>query len=294
MAASTTDYLKLHFIVFLWGFTAILGLLVKIPAIEMVIFRTLIATLGMGTLIILVKQSFHVPARQLTYVIVTGFIVAAHWITFFASARVSNASVSLVGIATGSLWAAFIEPIMTKRSIKGYEVVLGLLVIVGLYVIFSFDFQYPLGLTLGILSGFLSALFFSINSRLGQRVGTYQITFFEMLGACIGACIYLVFHSTIIDPTYQINFQASAIDWLWIAVLALVCTVYAFSVSVNLMKKLSVFFMQLTLNLEPVYGILLAVLVFGNTEKMTLQFYIGTAIILLAVITYPLLKRKFS
>jgi drug/metabolite transporter (DMT)-like permease len=294
MAASTTDYLKLHFIVFLWGFTAILGLLVKIPAIEMVIFRTLVATLGMGTLIILVKQNFNVPARQLTYVIATGFIVAAHWITFFASARVSNASVSLVGIATGSLWAAFIEPVMNKRSIKGYEVVLGLLVIIGLYVIFSFDFEYPLGLTLGILSGFLSALFFTINSRLGQRVGTYQITFFEMFGACIGACIYLVFHSTFVDPAYQINFQASLTDWLWIVVLALVCTVYAFSVSVNLMKKLSVFFMQLTLNLEPVYGILLAVLVFGNTEKMTLQFYLGTVIILLAVITYPLLKRKFS
>lgn len=292
--ATTTDYLKLHFIIFLWGFTAILGLLVKIPAIEMVIYRTFIATLGMGALILFLKQGVKLPAHHLTSVLLTGFVVAAHWITFFVSARVSNASVSLVGIATGSLWASFIEPIMNKRKIKGYEVVLGLVVIVGLYVIFAFDFEYPLGLFLGVLSGFLSALFFSINQRLGQKIGTYQITFFEMLGACVGASIYLFIHASLVDTSYQINFNADEVDWLCILVLALVCTVYAFSVSVNLMKRLSVFFMQLTLNLEPVYGIILAVLIFGKTETMNLQFYIGTIIILLAVIAYPVLKRKFN
>jgi drug/metabolite transporter (DMT)-like permease len=291
---ATTDYLKLHFIVFLWGFTAILGLLVKIPAIEMVIFRTLVATLGMGALILFAGQTFRLPARQRTTVMLTGFVVAAHWITFFVSARVSNASVSLVGIATGSLWAAFIEPVMNKRSIKMYEVMLGVLVIIGLYVIFSFDFQYPLGLALGVLSGFLSALFFSINQRLGKRIGTYQITFFEMLGACVGAIIYLGIHITVVDKAYAVNFRADFTDWISILLLGLVCTVYAFSVSVNLMKKLSVFFMQLTLNLEPVYGIILAVLIFGKTEKMTLQFYLGTLIILLAVLTYPILKRRFN
>jgi len=294
MAATTTDYLKLHFIIFLWGFTAILGLLVKIPAIEMVMYRTLIASLGMAVLMIFAKQSFRIPSGQFVPVILTGFVVAAHWITFFVSARVSNASVSLVGIATGSLWAAFIEPIMNKRSIKGYEVMLGLVVIVGLYVIFAFDFDYPLGLTLGVLSGFLSALFFSFNQRLGQRVGTYQITCFEMMGAFIGASIYLVFHVNIVDPSYVVNFNADLTDWICILILALACTVYAFSVSVNLMKRLSVFFMQLTLNLEPIYGIILAVIIFGKTETMNLQFYVGTAIILLAVILYPILKKRFS
>jgi len=294
MAATTKDYLKLHFLIFLWGFTAILGLLVKIPAIEMVIYRTLIATLGMGVLILFFKKGFKLPARQFTHVILTGFVVAAHWITFFGSARVSNASVSLVGIATGSLWAALIEPIMNKRKIKPYEVFLGLLVIVGLYVIFAFDFDYPLGLFLGVLSGFLSALFFTFNQRLGQQIGTFQITFYEMLGACIGASVYLFFHAAVVDPTYVINFKASLIDWLWILILGLVCTVYAFSVSVNLMKRLSVFFMQLTLNLEPVYGIILAVLIFGKTETMNIQFYTGTLIILLAVIAYPMFKQRFS
>jgi drug/metabolite transporter (DMT)-like permease len=292
--ATTTDYLKLHFIIFLWGFTAILGLLVKISAIEMVILRTIVATAGMGALILFKKQSFKLPARSTLWVFLTGFVVSAHWITFFGSARVSNASVSLVGFATASLWAALIEPIMNKTKIKGYEVALGLVVIGGLYIIFSFDFQYPLGLFLGILSGFFSSLFFTINQRHGKSIGTYQITFYEMMGACVGTSLYLIFHAFIVDPDYRINFNASLTDWLWILILALVCTVYAFSVSVNLMKRLSVFFMQLNINLEPVYGIILAVLIFGKTEAMNLQFYIGTLVILTAVAMYPVLRRKFK
>lgn len=292
--ATTTDYLKLHFIIFLWGFTAILGLFITIPAIELVVLRTLTAALGMGLLMILVKQGFTLPAGYLPKLILTGFVVAAHWITFFASARVSNASVSLVGIATGSLWASILDPLFTKRKIRGYEVLLGLLVIVGLYVIFSFDFDYPLGLTLGVLSGFLSALFFALNQRLGKTVSTYQITFYEMAGALLGSLIYLFIHIAAVDSSYVINFNASVTDWVCILILGLVCSVYAFSVSVDLMKRLSIFFMQLSLNLEPVYGIILAVLIFGKTEKMNLQFYLGTLVILLAVAGYPVLKRRFN
>jgi drug/metabolite transporter (DMT)-like permease len=292
--ATTIDYLKLHFIIFLWGFTAILGLFVTIPAIEMVVYRTLTAAVGMGALMVVMKQSWVLPAGYWPRLIVTGFIVALHWITFFISARVSNASVSLVGIATGSLWASVLDPLLSKRKIRGYEVMLGLLVMMGLYIIFSFDFNYPLGLALGVFSGFLSALFFALNQRLGKRVSAYQITFYEMTGACIGALMYLGIHVSLVDTDYQINFNASLTDWICILILGLVCSVYAFSVSVDLMKRLSVFFMQLSLNLEPVYGIILAVLIFGKTEKMNLQFYIGTLLILISVASYPLLKRTFT
>lgn len=292
--ASTSDYFKLHFIVFLWGFTAILGLFVTIPAIELVIFRTLTAAVGMGLLILFLKQGFRVPAGYLPKLLLTGFVVAAHWITFFLSARVSNASVCLVGLATGSLWASVLDPFFTKRKVRGYEVFLGLVVIVGLYVIFSFDFDYPFGLALAVVSGFLTALFYTLNQRLGRNVGTYQITFYEMTGACIGSVIYLYIHTLIVDRQYQINFNATGADWIRILILGLVCSVYAFSVSVDLMKRLSVFFMQLSLNLEPVYGIILAVLIFGETEKMNWQFYVGTLLIFLSVVSYPILKRRFN
>jgi drug/metabolite transporter (DMT)-like permease len=248
----------------------------------------------MGILMLALKKSFQLPARSFVPLLVTGFIVAAHWITFFLSARVANASVSLVGIATGSLWASIIEPIMNKRKMKGYEVFLGLLVIIGLYIIFAFDFHYPLGLALGVFSGFLSALFFAFNQRLGKRVDTYQITFYEMGSACLASVLFLFFYAYVLEPTHIIELDASLTDWICILILGLVCSVYAFSVSVNLMKKLSVFFMQLSLNLEPVYGIILAVLIFKKTETMNLQFYIGTALILMAVGGYPILKKKFN
>lgn len=292
--AHASDYVKLHFIIFLWGFTAILGLFVTIPAIEMVIYRTMIAAIGMGLVMLILNKNFKLPAGYLPKLILTGFIVAAHWLTFFISARVANASVSLVGIATGSLWASVLDPFFTKRKVRGYEVMLGSFVLVGLYIIFSFNFNYPLGLALGVFSGFLSALFFGLNQRLGNTVSPFQVTFYEMIGACIGAIIYLIIHVSFVDTLYQYRFSATPLDWLCILTLSLVCTVYAFSVSVDLMKRLSVFFMQLSLNLEPVYGILLAVLFFGKTEKMNLQFYLGTAIILLAVAGYPVLKKKFN
>lgn len=292
--ATTGDYLKLHFIIFLWGFTAILGLLVTIPAIEMVVYRTFTAALGMGVLMLFLKKDFSLPRGYLLKLMLTGAVVAAHWITFFVSARVANASVSLVGIATGSLWASVIDPFFTKRKIRGFEVLLGLLVIVGLYTIFSFDFKYPLGLALGVLSGFLSALFFALNQQIGKAVGAYAITFYEMAAALVAGLGYLFIHATFIDTGYQVNFNASVTDWVCILILGLVCSVYAFSVSVELMKRLSVFFMQLSLNLEPVYGIILAVIFFGKTEKMNIQFYIGTLIILLAVACYPVLKRRYS
>lgn len=291
--ATTGDYLKLHFIVFLWGFTAILGLLVSIPSVEMVFYRTLLAALGMGVVILWTKGNFKVSITEGILLILVGFIVCLHWLAFFGSARVSNASVSLVGFATNSLWAAMLEPWLNRNKIKKFELLLGVVVVIGLYVIFSFDFDYKLGLALGIGSGFLAALFSVFNAKLVRRIDAYTITFYEMAGAFLGTALFLpVYQLTISNG--QINLTPTPSDWFFIAVLALVCTVYAFSMGVKLMKKLSVFFIQLTLNLEPVYGIIMALIFFGDKEKMGLNFYLGTLIILGAVLSYPALKRKFD
>jgi drug/metabolite transporter (DMT)-like permease len=194
--ASTRDYFKLHFIVFLWGFSAILGKLVSIPAVEMVFFRSILAALGMAAVIYFSKGIFYVDRKDLIKLILIGFIVSMHWLAFFGSARVSNVSVSLVGFATNSLWAALLEPLFNKTKLKKYEVVLGLVVLAGLYVIFSFDFQYKLGLLLGILAGFTVALFSVFNSRMVKRVQATTITFYEMIGVCIGTAIFLPFYQT--------------------------------------------------------------------------------------------------
>jgi drug/metabolite transporter (DMT)-like permease len=294
MKPTVIDYFKLHFIVFLFGFTAILGKLISLPSVEMVFYRTLLAAVGMAALIFFTKRSFALPStKDFWKLMLTGLIVAMHWLTFFGSGRVSNPSVSLVGFATCSFWAAFIEPIAKKKKIRPMEVGLGIAVLIGLYIIFSFDFNYPLGLALGIASGLTAAIFSVINSKLVTRISSYTITFYEMVSACIGVTLFF--------PVYQKYFSngelqliPSAVDWIYLAVLGWVCSVYAYSQMIELTKKLSVFFIQLALNLEPVYGIGFALLIFGQQEVMGLSFYIGTLIILTAVALYPMLKRNFE
>ncbi len=294
MIATTKDYLKLHFLVFLWGFTAVLGKLVSIPSVEMVFYRTLLAAAGMALLILIVKGTFKVSKTDLLKIVLTGGVVAIHWLTFFGAGRVSNPSTSLVGFATCSFWAALIEPMMKRRKIQALEIGLGIIVLIGLYIIFSFDFQYPLGLLLGIISGLTAALFSVINSKLVNRVHAHTITFYEMAGACLFVFLFFPIYTMTWADGGSLNLAATTNDWIYIALMAWVCSVYAYSVSINLTKKLSVFFIQLALNLEPIYGIVLALLVFGQREVMGINFYIGTAIILSAVVLYPILKKRLD
>jgi drug/metabolite transporter (DMT)-like permease len=292
--ASRNDYLKLHFIVFLWGFSAIIGKLVTIPAVEMVFYRAIMAVVGMGIVIVATKGTFAVTGTQLLRLLLIGCIVAIHWMAFFGAARVSNVSVSLVGFATNSLWAALLEPWFNRTRIKKFELLLGLVVITGLYIIFSFDFQYKLGLALGILAGFTSALFSVFNAKFVRSIPAFTITFYEMIGVFVSIGLFLPVYKYTWATNHTLHLVPSWMDLLYIGLLAGVCSVYAYSVAVELMKKISVFLLQLTLNLEPLYGIVMAVIVFGNQEKMGLNFYMGTLIILGAVAAYPMLKRKYD
>jgi drug/metabolite transporter (DMT)-like permease len=292
--ASRADYLKLHFIVFLWGFSAILGKLVSIPPVEMVLYRSLLAALGLSVVILAVNGSFRVTQMDLTKLILIGFIVALHWVAFFGSARVSNVSVSLVGFATNSLWTALLEPWLNRSRVKKFELLLGLVVIFGLYIIFSFEFQYKLGLFFGIVAGFTSALFSVFNSKMVRRIPAFTITFYEMIGVFLALSIFLPLYKITWARESVLRLLPSAMDWVYIGILAGACSVYAYSAAVELMKRISVFLIQLSLNLEPVYGIIMAVLIFGDQEKMNFNFYIGTFIILTAVILYPFLKAKYD
>jgi drug/metabolite transporter (DMT)-like permease len=289
------DYLLLHFIVLIWGVTSILGLLISLPSLELVFYRTLLAAIGVAVLMGIRKESLRVAPMDLLKIIGVGVLISLHWIFFFWSAKVSTASVCLAGMATTSLWTSFLDPLINKKRIKPFEVALGLLVISGLLVIFQFENGYWLGLFMALAAAFLSALFSILNGRLTFRYSPYQITFYEMAAASLVALLFLPLYSYI-DGT-AIQWTWKGLDWFWILILAGICTVYAFSVSVELMKRLSVFSINLTINLEPVYGILLAVLIFGEKEKMTQQFYLGTGIIFISVLIYPVLnywqkKRK--
>lgn len=284
------DYFLLHFIVLIWGFTSILGLLISLPALELVFYRTLLAAVGVGLVMVWRKKNMLVPPAELIKIAGVGVLISLHWIFFFWSAKVSTASVCLAGMATTSLWTAFVDPIINRTKIKWYEVALGLLVISGLVVIFQFESGYWLGLSFALLSAFLSALFSVFNARLTFRHTPYQITLYEMAAASLFALFFMPIYSEFLNEGTPIQWEWKGQDWLWMLVLSGICTVYAFSASVELMKRVSVFTINLTINLEPVYGILLAVLVFGEKEKMTPQFYLGTLIILISVLIYPVLN----
>ena len=289
MDGTIKDYFMLHLIVLIWGFTAILGLLISLPAIELVFYRTLIASFGVAVIFLLKKKSLLMPFPDMMKVTGIGFVIAMHWILFFWSARVSTASVCLAGMATTSLWTAFVEPLFNRTKIKWYEVALGLMVICGLLVICSFESGYWLGLSMALASSFLAAVFSVLNGKLAHKHNPYQITFYEMAGACLFALLFMpIYANFMTDEGLKLTWVGY--DWFWLFILGGICTVYAFSVSVELMKRLSVFSINLTVNLEPVYGIILAVLIFGESEKMTPQFYLGTAIILVSVLTYPVLN----
>lgn len=288
-----SDYLKLHFLVFLWGFTAILGLLISLPALTLVIYRTLLASAGLLAVIIATKGRLGVPLKDVWKMVLTGGLLALHWITFFGSARLANASVSLVGLATASLWTSLLEPAVYKRRIRIYEVLLGLVVLTGLYIIYSFDFRYGSGLLVSILSGALSSVFFVVNSQFGRRIDPRIITFYEMSGAFIFSLLCLVFFN--LFGAIKVPLQLPGwMDLFYLLILSMICTVYAYTAAIRLMKRLSAFTMQLTINLEPVYGIILALFIFGDRERMSAGFYAGAALILGAVVSYPMIKRKVS
>ncbi len=280
----------LHFIVVIWSFTAILGLLISLPSLELVFYRTLIAASGVALVAFLRKKPLALALPELLKIAGVGVLISLHWIFFFWSARLSTASVCLAGMATTSLWTALVDPILNRTPVKWYEVALGLLVISGLVLIFQFESGYWLGLAMALVSAFLGALFSVLNGRLTLRHTPYQITFYEMAAACLFALVFMPVYAVFLTEGQPLQFAWKGLDWLWLLVLGGVCTVYAFSVSVELMKRLSVFTINLTVNLEPVYGIALAVLIFGESEKMTPQFYLGTLIILVSVLVYPVLN----
>ncbi|MBT9394027.1 DMT family transporter [Hymenobacter sp. NST-14] len=291
------DYLRLHFIVLLWGFTAILGKLISVPPVELVFWRTALASLGLLALLVGRRRPWRIPAADVVRLLGVGALVAVHWITFFLSARLSSVSVSLAGMATLALWTSLLEPLVLWRKVRGYEVGLGLLTMVGLYIVSQAELDQLLGLGVAIISAGLSALFSVLNSKLVKQHPPLRLTLYEMVGACLSIALFLPVYSRYFTGGRGLQLALSGYDWLWLLLLAGVCTVYAFSASVELMKRISAFVVNLTINLEPVYGILLAVLMYTlhvsgfEEEKLSPGFYAGTLIILVSVLIHPLLDR---
>lgn len=289
------SYLHFHVIVFIWGFTAVLGALISLDAVPLVWYRMLLASGFIFVYIKWKKRNINVTLRKLLLLIVAGLVIALHWLTFFGAIKVSNVSITLALLSTGAFFTSILEPIFYKRKFVGYEIIFGLLVIVGLYIIFQVETDYTLGIILALVSAFLAAVFTLMNGKLIHNTAPSVISFYELNTGVVAISCYLLYVTFSSDNSKGFNaafFTLSAEDWGYLLILASVCTAYAFIAAVAVMKHLSPYTVMLTTNLEPVYGIVLAFLIFGSKEQMNPQFYYGAALILSTVILNGYLKTK--
>jgi drug/metabolite transporter (DMT)-like permease len=214
-----------------------------------------------------------------------GAIIALHWVSFYGAIKVSNISVALGCFASTALFTSFLEPFFYRKRINSVEVIIGLVIIAGLYLIFKFETRYALGILIALISAFLAGLFSVLNKKLVVNHRAIKISFYEMIGGLIALTIIMAVSGR---GTTQPFLIPSMSDFLYLILLATVCTAFAHTIQVDVMQHLSAYTVTLTINLEPVYGIAMAVFFFGETERMTTGFYIGTLIILLSVIGFPL------
>ena len=280
------SYLHLHLIVFIWGFTAILGALISLDALPLVWFRMLFAVGFIAIYIVYKKMSLKISKKAVLQFLFAGLIIALHWFTFFKAIKISNISVTLACLSTGAFFTSLLEPILYGKKIVWYEVFFGLLVVFGLYIIFNVEANYLYGMLIALCSAFLSALFAVINSKFVKKHDPIVISFYELSGGVLFFSFLLLFTNSF-TPNF---FSLSPNDIMYLMILSSICTAYAFIASTSIMKFLSPYTVMLTINLEPIYGIILAVLIFKEKEKMSLEFYIGACIILLTVLLNAVIK----
>ena len=290
LSDNTKSYIKLNWIVFIWGFTAILGRLITLDALPLVWYRMLFAVFFIFLYNKYTKTTLKFPKKVILKFLVAGLVIALHWFTFFRAIKVSNVSITLACLSTGAFFASIIEPIFFKKKIIWYEIFFGLLVVVGLSIIFNVEGQYSEGIILALISAFLSASFAVINSKFVENYEPKVISFYELLGGVLFFSLFLLGSSSFNADFFQISLN----DFMYLLILSSVCTAYAFIASTSVMKFLSPYTVMLTINLEPIYGILLAVLIFKDKEQMSSTFYLGAFIILITVILNAVIKAKYK
>lgn len=290
MLSKNKNLLLLHFIVFIWGWSPILGKLINLEGIyayQLVWFRMLITVITVGVYLIAIKQSIRLNKNDVLKLIGIGAIIAFHWFCFYHAINVSNVSVTLVAFATGTLFTSIVEPIFYKRKIIRYELVFGMVIIGAIAMIFKVETQYTLGIIFGILAALTSSFFTVFNGLLVRRIPSSVIAIYELGGGFLALTIYLL----ITNEFSSAFFDVKPMGIFWVSVLSVIGTAFPFIASVNLMKKISPYTVTLTVNLETIYGIIIAYILWKKDEAMTPGFYTGTLIILAVIFGNGLLKN---
>lgn len=280
----------MHFIVLIWGFTGVLGRLISVSALDLVWHRIVLAVVFLWAYQrLLGGQLQRIPNRRLTgTLILNGLVLMAHWVTFYAAIKLSNISLTLACLSTGPLFTAFLEPLIFRRKLAWSEVAVSFGVVVGLLMVVGSVQGQGLAIAVGLISSALSALFSVLNGRIVRDMDAASISFWELLAGLAGLSLYLLATGAL-DATLS---APNPKDWAYLALLASFCTAFAFVQSVRIMRYLSPFTVVLTISMEPIYGILLALLVFGADEAMPPLFYAGFAVVLLMLLANAWVQRR--
>ena len=281
------NLIVLHLTVFVWGFTGILGKLITVSAVQLVWYRVLIACVSLLIYFKLGKINIRVDTKTLLKMAATGALVGGHWILFFASIKLSTVPVTLVCLSSITLFTAIFEPLINKTTISKLEILAGLFIIAGIVLIFKFETQYTKGIIAGLVSAVFASLFSIINSRLVKKNDAPVIAFYELSGAFVWISLYLLFTNG-----YNNKLLLKPADLSYLLLLGTVCTSLAYVAGVSVMRTLSAFRVALITNLEPVYGILMSFIFFGDMNKMTTGFWVGAVLILSTIFLYPVAQKQ--
>lgn len=285
---ASKHHVLLHFIVLIWGFTPILGRFISCPTMPLVWYRIAFTVIILSLYVLVIRQNLLTSFSNLLKLAGIGIMIAIHWLFFYGAIKVSNVSVTLAAFSTGTLFTSMIEPIVFKRKLIWYEFIIGFIIIGAIFMILSVENAYWLGIVLGILAAFTASIFNVFNGIVTKTITSSVITFYELLFGLIALSIYCFFNG---DFTNEF-FVLSGHDILGLSLLAGICTAFPFIASVNLLKYLSPYTITLTVNLETVYGIILAVFLYEENKELSVTFYIGVCIILGAVFLNAFLKSR--
>jgi len=284
-------FLQLHIAVFLAGFTGVLGRLITLNEAVLVWYRIMIACVVLWVLLLFKKRKPAASRRLFIQASTIGFILALHWVTFYAGIKISNISTALVCLSAMGFFTAILEPLMLRRPFDITEVFLGLLAIAGISIVFHFDPHYKLGIIISLFSAFLASVFPIMNRQILQKMDAETATRYQLNGGLL--------FITLLMPVYLYYFPVSRLipslsDWVWLLVLGILCTVVAYELFMKALQKIPAFTVNLSYNLEPIYGIAMAFLIYREDKEVSPGFYYGFCLIIAAVVLQTLRLKKIS
>ena len=279
----------MHLIIFAWGFTGILGKLIHLDALIIVWYRLIIAFLALGFFLFFSKKTFQIDWKQGWKIVVVGIIVTAHWLTFYYAIQLSTASLGVLCLSTTTLHVAWIEPLVKKRPFSWTEFLLSAVAILGIFLIAGdFNPQETKAMYFGLLSALCAAMFPVFNAEISKTVSSTHITFYELIVGFLFVTVILLSQNGLTGKTLQMTWS----DFGWLLFLGIVCTSFAFLMTIEIVKRLGAFSVSLSINLEPVYTIILAILILNEHELLNFKFYIGAAVIVAVVLANAYFKDR--